>query len=124
MEQLALNFPEYTVQADKNGTRNTSADLFTTVLKANRAAVLATYTPTEFAEAVVKYYHCSNKSVNGACQFLRGVSEGTKLGFKFDFSDARPVGMVTALKNENNAMREALRKAGYTDEAIAALIHN
>jgi hypothetical protein len=120
MEKANLTFPDYNIPADKNGKKHTSADLFVTVIKANEASVLGKYTTTEFAEAVVKTYGCSNTSVNGACQFLRGVVEGSKLEFEFEFSDARPVGAVTALKNENNALKEALEKAMREIEAMKA----
>ena len=120
MEKATLNFPEFTVNTDKNGKRNTSSELFMAVIEYNEKGTLEQYTTTDFAQAVVEAYRCTNTSVNGACQFLRGVSAGSKLNFDFSFSDARPVGAVTALKAENNALKEQLEKALAALEAMKA----
>jgi hypothetical protein len=118
-----INFPAINVKPDKNGKINTSAELFMTVITANTPEVLKQYTTVQFAEAVVSHYNCSNKSVNGACQFLRGVVSGSKLDFEFEFSDARPVGAITALRAQNEKLINALKAQGMTDAEIDALLN-
>lgn len=115
-------FPEITVTADKNGKRNLTADLMMAVITANTAETLNALTTTAFAEALVSRYNLTNMSVNGACQFLRGVTAGSKLNFEFTFSDARPVGAVTALKAQNEKLVNALKAQGLSDAEIAALL--
>jgi hypothetical protein len=117
-----INFPVIYVKPDKNGKINTSAELFMTVILANTAETLKQYTVVQFAESVVSHYNCSNKSVNGACQFLRGVVSGSKLDFEFEFNDARPVGAITALKAQNEKLINALKSQGMTDAEIDALL--
>ena len=125
-EYISMNsniiFPEITVTADKNGKRNLTADLMMAVITANTAETLNALTTTAFAEALVSRYNLTNMSVNGACQFLRGVTAGSKLNFEFTFSDARPVGAVTALKAQNEKLVNALKAQGLSDAEIAALL--
>lgn len=118
-----IKFPTISIKADKNGKINTSAELFMTVIMSNTPEALKQYTTVQFAEAVVKHYNCSNKSVNGACQFLRGVVSGSKLDFEFEFSDARPVGAITALKAQNEKLIKALKAQGMTDAEIESLLN-
>lgn len=123
MENTAINFPPIDVKPDKNGKINTSAELFMSIIMANTPETLKKYTTVQFAEAVVKQYKCSNRSVNGACQFLRGVVNGSKLEFEFEFSDARPIGAITMLKAQNEKLINALKAAGIPNAELEKLLN-
>lgn len=124
MEKATLNFPAVELKKDRNGKIHAPAELWYTVIAENTPDTLKTYTVKEFAVCVIKHYGVTTSDPNGATSFLRGMVNGSRLEFEFEFSDAKPASKLAIMRKQLNAMHEALLKAGLTEEAITALLNN